>query len=150
MKARCLYALTGALSVACGVPSQYARSWESIHQDTFLPGYHEFRGERDGTEDGYIVMSYGVPDGVPAQQAVGEVKRLVQSRYPCYAVLKETATDLVLRCAGGRSRNGAMWDEEYRVLLQPGRRRLVVLVLDSVRRQRYKQFATILEEFRES
>ncbi len=85
MRARHLYARFGVLaSLACGVPLEYARAWESIHQSTFLPGYTEYHGEVDGTDDGFIVMSYGVPDTVPTREAVREVKRQVLSQYPCY------------------------------------------------------------------
>src|SRR5207247_2214347 len=48
----------------CGVPENYAKSWEGLHHAKFLPGYVDYRGEADGTEDGYVIMSFGLPSSL--------------------------------------------------------------------------------------
>ncbi len=143
-----LFCLLGIMP-ACGVPADRARAREGIHRATFLAGYSEFRGEIDGTDDGYVVMSYLVPAGVPTPATLPSIREQVMRLDPCYRVSQQTDVLLVLRCPGGRPRGGYQWDEEYRFLLAPKARRVYVQVLDSVKRPRYAEFTRALQEFEE-
>jgi hypothetical protein len=126
--------------VSCAT-DQAVKAWEENHRDTFLPGYTGFSGDVDGTDDGYVVMSYLPPANIPAGQVIARVRAHIIQKYPCYQVVSEAPRTLVLRCPGGRTRFGSQWDEEYRFLWNPRERRLYMLALDSVDRPRYKAFA---------
>jgi hypothetical protein len=137
------------LVVSCAT-DQAVKAWEEIHRDTFLPGYTAFSGDVDGTDDGYVVMSYFPPPSIPADQVIARVRAQIIQKYPCYQIVAEAPRSLVLRCPGGRPRFGSQWDEEYRFLWNPRERRLYMLALDSVDRPRYKAFAKSLDDFQES
>jgi len=118
-------------AISCGIPDEYARTWEGNHGGKFLPGYSDSRGEDDGTDNGYVIMSYTLPAAVPAAQAVSLIRAQVQTQTPCYGVITETTSTLVLRCPGGAPR-GSMMDEEYSFRVEPKTRRVYVLVIDRV------------------
>jgi hypothetical protein len=139
--------LLGALTVACEVPEEYTRSWESLHRAKFLPGYRDYKGEADGTDDGYVVMSYSLPDGVPPAKAVERTIELVATESPCYKVVEQTAYSLLLRCPGGRPRHGGMLDEEYQFLVRPGSGRVYVLTQNHAPGPDYVRFPKILETY---
>jgi hypothetical protein len=138
------------LGVVSCATDQAVKAWEEIHRDTFLPGYTGFSGDVDGTDDGYVVMSYLPPPDIPADQVIVRVRAHITQKYSCYQVVAEAPRTLVLRCPGGRPRFGSQWDEEYRFLWNPRERRLYMLALDSVDRPRYQTFAESLDDFRES
>lgn len=143
-----LFCLLGVMP-ACRVPADRARAWEEIHRATFLAGYSDYRGEIDGTDDGYVVMSYLVPAAVPTPATLASIREQVIRLDSCYRVSQQTDVLLVLRCPGGRPRGGYQWDEEYRFLLAPKTRRVYVQVLDSVKRPRYGEFTRALQGFEE-
>lgn len=130
---------------ACHSIDEYAKAWEEIHRPVLLEGYHDFRGHVDGTDDGYIVFSYKLPDGVAVDAAIPKVKQYITTKYPCYQVLEQSRSALVLRCPGGRLRGSFYWDEEYRVLLDEEHGRVFMLVIDSIKRPRYQQIVGMLE-----
>lgn len=70
-------------AISCGIPDEYARTWEGNHGGKFLPGYSDYRGEDDGTDNGYVIMSYTLPAAVPAAQAVSLTRAQVQTQTPC-------------------------------------------------------------------
>src|SRR5262245_52599533 len=110
--------------------------WEANNRDVLLPGYRDFRPEQDGTEDGYVIYSYELPQALSPQ--VGLLKQHLSATYPCYNVILETSNDLVLRCPGGRARTGGRsnWDEEFRFHVDAKTRRVFVFAIDSVQRTR--------------
>ena len=126
------------------------RHREENHRDTFLPGYSDYAGDLDGTDDGYVVMSYVPPIEVPTEQVIDRIRAHIVAKYPCYSATEQTGITLVLRCPGGRTRYGSSrWDEEYRFLLNPRQRRVFMLVLDSVKRAGYGDYSRSLDAFRE-
>jgi hypothetical protein len=118
----------------------HGNPWEGLYREYFLPGYSDTRGEVDGTDDGYVVMSYVVPAAIETAAALPMIREQIIQRHPCYSVLEQNDRLLVLRCPGGRSRAGSQWDEELRFRLAPKARRVYVLVLDEVEQPRYGQF----------
>ena len=143
---RLLYA-AAAISLACGVPENHAKSWEGLHQAKFLPGYVDYRGEADGTEDGYVIMSFGLPSSLTPEAAIKATVTHFNGRFPCYKPLQQTPTSVVLRCPGGQPRHGGMLDEEYEFLVRPESRRVFILVLDRVQRADYERFGPLLQEY---
>lgn len=137
----------GLILAACaGPPSKFAGSWEAIHKDFLLPGYEDFRGEVDGTEDGYIVVSYRLPKSIAADRAVDAIVERYHQVNPCYEVTERTGNAVTMRCPGGRERGGFRWDEEYRFLVEPARKRVLMLVVDSVKRPRYGEYIKTLQD----
>lgn len=142
--------LIGVVTVvltSCGpIPDDVAKSWESIHRPVFLPGYRDYRAEVDGTEDGYVVVSYRLPADVPRDEALERLREHVSRQFPCYQVIEQTATTLALRCPGGRMRGGHRWDEEYRAVLRARDDRLFFEVLDDVKRSHYPALARVAND----
>ena len=125
------------LLVSC---DPHANPWEGLYREYFLPGYSDTRGEVDGTDDGYVVMSYAIPAAIETAAALSMTREQIMQRHACYSVFEQNDRLLVLRCPGGRSRAASQWDEELRFRLARKARRVYVLVLDEVEHPRYAQF----------
>jgi hypothetical protein len=136
---RRLLAILALAGAACGVSKEYAAAWEGRHRSTFLPGYTDYRGEADMTDNGYVIMNYAIPPEVPTEQVIERVQASVGLKSACYSVLEKTATFLVMRCPRGVTPPPGMWDEEYEVLVKPSTRRVFVLAINSVEPATYSQ-----------
>jgi hypothetical protein len=147
MKSRVpLLLLATSLCFGCVSWDDMRRAWEANYRDVLLPGYTDFRAEQDGTEDGYVIYSYELPQAV--SPLVGLLKQHISAAYPCYKVITETSNDLVLRCPGGRARagSGSKWDEEFRFHVDAKTRRVFVFAIDSVQRTRYAEYVTFFND----
>jgi len=127
-----LAVVLSASGVACGVPAEYAQAWEHRHRFTFLGGYTDYRGESDNTDNGYVIMSYSMPTGVPTGEALDKIQTQVNQRSECYSVLERTPTLLAMRCPRAKAPSYGMWDEEYVFLIRPDTRRVYVLAINNV------------------
>lgn len=130
---------------ACDSARRYEKSWEAVHSGVLLPGYSDFKGEINGTDDGYVVFSYRLPTQIKAETAIEGLRAHIKERLPCYEAMEQTKLALTLRCPGGRERGGYRWDEEYRARLEPKQGRVYVLVIDSIRRSNYTEVAARLD-----
>jgi hypothetical protein len=142
-----LLVVLAAVVVACGVPKEHAQAWEHRHRFTFLGGYTDYRGESDNTDNGYVIMSYSLPTGLPTGEALDRIHAQVNQRSECYSVLERTATLLAMRCPRAKAPSYGMWDEEYVFLIRPDTRRVYVLAINNVEPAVYSairsQFAAV-------
>jgi hypothetical protein len=142
-----IVALSIAISACDSLQARRAQ-WESDYAPVTLPGYADFRPERDSSDRGLVIFSYRLPETVRQGDAIGQVKQLATGRYPCYAVVAETPEALQLRCKDRDRR--FMVVEELRFLLAPQSRRLFVLALNDVpwQEDQYEDLTATLEEVR--
>ena len=118
------------LTMACVDSVAAARAWEANHKAKFLVGYSNYRGEEDGTDSGYVVMSYELPPSVEASVALKEIEAQMAQGFPCYKVIERESSFMKMRCPGGRPRDVGMLDEEYQFLIRSQGRRVYVFSLN--------------------
>jgi hypothetical protein len=119
--------------------------WEDLERPVLLNGYSDFKGDVDGVDDGYVVVSYQLPASVPTAEVIPRLKSQITTRFPCYQTLDESTDRLVLRCPGGRVRGSAHGNEEYRIRTSNEHRRVFMLVVDEVADPTYPKMLEALD-----
>ncbi len=94
--------------------------------------YTEYRGLLDLTDNGIIVASYRVPDGLPMREVLASLETLVRRQYPCYQrILSADLDERVLRCEDRAKRYRGMW-EDVRVRADGADRRIYIMIVADV------------------
>jgi hypothetical protein len=134
--------IVGSLPIlSCDDISRYELVWKDTSAIALTEGYTDYQGERNLTDYGVVVFSYAFR---PGTRPLEELRRRITTEYPCYEVVEESNTRLVLRCRDRKSRQ----PEEWGFLLDEERSRMFVLRMWDVPRSdvRHKELMEALDE----
>jgi hypothetical protein len=134
--------------ISAGDDLKYASVWKDQSAIALADGYTDYQGETNLTDYGVIVFSYAYRSG---SRPLIELRDRIVKEYPCYTVIRESATRLAVRCGNvlekkpppGRY-NGVY---EFDFFLDEARGRVFVLRMSQVppSEERYRELVGALD-----
>ena len=129
------------------IPAFLEDRWKENFAEALIPGYEEFDGLGVDTDLPMYMFSYRLPATYDPARAVPELKLRITKANPCFKAMLQLDTELQMRCSGPGSEESF---GEWRVLVDPQRRRVTVMLADidsPVERQHYPG---LVEDFRQA